>query len=317
MAAKQIETPKFDSDPLKTWQLWTEMYRNHVIASKADTEEAAYKRALLISSMGIQALKYYKAAGSETTDTDEIIMKKIESHLKGELVECFERYNFYQRIQGEGESIDTFVAHLKELAATCSFCRCENNEEDKQIRDRLVCGVRDKKLTNKLLQQRNLTLKECIILCKAHEATEKQMSVIAGSAAPTENEINKVVQQRKRQPEARQKIRMRTKCWFCGGSHENKKEKCPAWGKDCTKCKKKNHSASVCKGRINMIEDDDSAEENVLSVTEGEINGVKQGDTKAPIWANMVVLGKRIRFQVDPGATVSVLPKKYARGATI
>ena len=35
-------------------------------------------------------------------------------------------------------------------------------------------------------------------------------------------------------------------CLYCGLNHEFKKEKCPAWGKQCSKCKKSNHFAKVC-----------------------------------------------------------------------
>jgi len=36
------------------------------------------------------------------------------------------------------------------------------------------------------------------------------------------------------------------KCKFCGGSHEYKKQKCPAYGQTCDKCKEENHFAACC-----------------------------------------------------------------------
>ena len=38
-------------------------------------------------------------------------------------------------------------------------------------------------------------------------------------------------------------------CKYCGLSHERVKEKCPAWGKTCRSCGKKNHYAKVCTSR--------------------------------------------------------------------
>jgi hypothetical protein len=40
-------------------------------------------------------------------------------------------------------------------------------------------------------------------------------------------------------------------CKFCGYKHENKKEKCPAWGKTCNACKGQNHFKSKCK-KVNV-----------------------------------------------------------------
>src|SRR5690348_1311224 len=36
-------------------------------------------------------------------------------------------------------------------------------------------------------------------------------------------------------------------CKFCGKHHEFKKEKCPAYGKVCTTCGKKNHFSRCCR----------------------------------------------------------------------
>ena len=51
-------------------------------------------------------------------------------------------------------------------------------------------------------------------------------------------------------------------CKFCGKNHEIKK--CPAYGKMCSKCKKLNHFAAVCKSgkKVNSIEEENSRYEN-------------------------------------------------------
>ena len=35
-------------------------------------------------------------------------------------------------------------------------------------------------------------------------------------------------------------------CKFCAKKHEEKKEKCPPWGKTCDKCGARNHFSVVC-----------------------------------------------------------------------
>ena len=38
-------------------------------------------------------------------------------------------------------------------------------------------------------------------------------------------------------------------CKFCGYDHAPERNKCPAWGKVCKRCKKKNHFAKGCKDK--------------------------------------------------------------------
>ena len=41
---------------------------------------------------------------------------------------------------------------------------------------------------------------------------------------------------------------------YCGREHEIKREKCPAFGKTCTNCLKKNHFQAICKFKKKNIE---------------------------------------------------------------
>ena len=57
------------------------------------------------------------------------------------------------------------------------------------IRDRIVCGVHDKGIRRKLLQECGLTLSKCVDICRANEATAAQLKDMAPSQA-TEQEVN-------------------------------------------------------------------------------------------------------------------------------
>ena len=48
-----------------------------------------------------------------------------------------ERFNFYQRSQGSGESVSNFLACLRKLASRCKF----DAFLSEALRDRLVCGL--------------------------------------------------------------------------------------------------------------------------------------------------------------------------------
>ena len=87
---------------------------------------------------------------------------------------------FNSRNQGEDESIDAYVATLRTLARTCNFCECV---KDSLLRDRIVFGVKNAQTRKKLLQERKLSLKKCIDMCRSAEVTTTQMKIISDQTA--------------------------------------------------------------------------------------------------------------------------------------
>ena len=94
-----------------------------------------------------------------------------------------------------------------------------------------------------------------------------------------------------------------------------KKELCPAWGRTCDSCGVKNHfkKSRVCKNhRIHAVDEDgytSSSAESVSCVTT-DVNSVTH-DSK-PVFCTMEIKGEPVKLEVDCGATVNLLPKKYA-----
>ena len=58
----------------------------------------------------------------------------------------YERYIFNKRVQDAGESIDHFITDIIKLAEHCQY----GELKDDLVRDKLVSGVRDNKVHEKL-----------------------------------------------------------------------------------------------------------------------------------------------------------------------
>ena len=76
---------------------------------------------------------------------------------------------------------------------------------------------------------------------------------------------------------------------------------CPAYGQECFKCKRKNHFATskICKGK--------RKEQNVneyFHIGRETIHNVR---------ANLKLNGKPIKFMLDSGATVNVIPATFIK----
>ena len=228
--------------------------------SRLDRESSQYQLAMFKHTIGDEALKVIKTFSyteGEDSNNWRVVMAKMEKHCIGEVNEIYERYCFNKRDKLSTESVDCFVAELKTLAKTCNFCECLR---DSLIRDRIVLGIKYEQTTKKLLRIRDLTLNRCIDISRSEEVTALHMK----SLSEPVDYINQVKSKEKKprvltpDGQSGQKI----SCKFCGYENVPERKKCPAWGKVCKQCKKKNHFAKGCKDAVvNAFESHEHLEE--------------------------------------------------------
>ena len=85
--------------------------------------------------------------------------KKFEDHLFVKKNTIFERAKFNLRAQREGEYVNNFITDLYCLCEHCDF----GTLKEELIRDRIVVGLRDRKLSEKLQLDAQLTLEKAIM----------------------------------------------------------------------------------------------------------------------------------------------------------
>ena len=104
-----------------------------------------------------------------------------------------------------------------------------------------------------------------------------------------------------------------SECLFCGLKHPFAKEKCPAYG---TKCGIKNHAEKVCKTKKQSYQNTHH-KSKVNKMTEDEIDKnedwLYQIKDKNSIICKMAVNNKPIRFQIDTGASVNMIPRHLVK----
>ena len=83
----------------------------------------------------------------------------------------FERYKFWQRDQHEGETIDQWVNDLRILLGSCKY----GDQKEKNLRDRIVFGVADTRVKERLLRESDLTFMKALDICHAAEASKVQL----------------------------------------------------------------------------------------------------------------------------------------------
>ena len=185
-----------------------------------------------------------------------------------------ERARFNRRNQQSGETAEQYIMALYALAKHCDY----GWMTDEMIRDRLVVGIRDSALSEKLQMDATLTLESAKKAIRQREAFhEQQQTLKAGDR--TTVDVDAVQPKSRRQNERRgntYNTRASTQphpnnsqtgeeCSRCG-RERHPRDKCPARDAQCHNCKRKGHFRAQCHQRVvSTIQDTDSAFLDTLS----------------------------------------------------
>jgi len=188
----------------------------------------------------------------------ELVKNRFESHFIIKRKIIFDRANFNLRSQQEGESVETFITDLHCLAEHCEF----GPLKDELVRDRIVVGLKYKKLSDKLQLDSKLTLEKAVTHARQSETVKKQQDILQGSQPdPHSANVDQISKKRgkggkwkdqKDKPPKTSKLAGKTpvtKCTRCLGTPHSK-QKCPAKDSKCNKCLKKGSWAKACKSPL-------------------------------------------------------------------
>ena len=189
------------------------------------------------------------------------------------------------------------------------------------IRDRIVVGVKDATLSEKMQLESTLTLEKEIKMARESESVNKQQDVIRSGQRSMSTKIDGIGAKVRAKSEkfppkksgvvagARDKSKP-SSCLRCGSSADHSRGNCPAINSVRFKCSKKGHYARVCLSQQvgEVVTEDQFSEEPDTSVFLGEIS---EDSVRANPWrAEILVNGDPVSFKLDSGADVSVISEK-------
>ena len=312
------------------WKEWEQAWTFYSDAIQLDKEEERRCVSTLMTVIGSEARRVY--SNFQWTDPEnkhkvECVLKQFRDYCSPHKQVPFERYRFNKRQQQPEETYNQYRTALQQVAAGCDF---ETITPDEILRDRLVFGISDNRLRERLLREPKLTLAKTDALCRAAEATQQQMKTMSADA-PTHaisrrsgpERHNTRGQRRDSQhvrkaPSARrtqgsQPARNPTStrdCGNCGRIHAADKSKCPANGQTCRNCSKRGHFAHMCRSARqaqNFIHADDAAISDVEIIH--SVNDMPKTKALVTLHVNNTA---PVSFQLDTGASVNILPSdKY------
>ena len=102
------------------------------------------------------------------------ILEKFNGFFKVRKNVIFERARFNRRNQLEGETAETYIMELYTLAESCEY----KETKEEMIRDRLVVGIRDASLSERMQMESDLTLDRAKKLVRQREAVHEQQEIL-------------------------------------------------------------------------------------------------------------------------------------------
>ncbi|GFO45200.1 polyprotein [Plakobranchus ocellatus] len=336
MASPQIPLPALDwsKDNRQTaFQGWKEFLESYFVINKVKNAD---KYHYLLLSSGPKGRELFQAHNISEED------KRNPTHLwslfEGHMVErpnkWVQRLELQNMTQQAPETVDQFVVRLRNKPDKCSF---HPDQKDDRITEQLIKGILWKEEKKKLISKGDeLTLTMAIEMSKSFEASNKNLNEYYSSINNDIRSVEVIGMKPKPKPTAHSNQNNYSRC---GTVHQPRS--CPAFESQCSKCKKKNHWARMCKSsgsgnsrgkpapqpkrknqpqtrRMHEIDLQGMAEEdddlklliNAVDTTDKRNEVITKIQIKAPQYGNTRVF---MSAKVDTGANGNILTERSLR----
>ena len=292
----------------ENWKSFRREWKFYELAAGIHKKQEEVRVASLLNVIGKEGMDMYDtsqwANASDALKIDKVL-EKFEERCVPARNETYERYVFFKREQLSSESLDNYITALMKLSESCGFGALRES----LVRDRLILGVKDDRVREKLLGKRDLDLDKAIETIKASQVTHERATEISEESSGHED-INRVSHKppfkNKRRKTPPPKLPSPNKgppklkeCLFCGGKHALERKLCPASGQKCKKCGKQGHFAVKCHG---------NSEGAKVHMVEEEFYIHSFGGQDQALVSLTVNDSASVTFQIDTGSTANILP---------
>lgn len=283
-------------DVWQSWTTWKQEFELFATATCLNQQAKEVQAATFLMVIGEDARKTYSTfvfeEGEEKSDI-AVLKNKFEAFYKPSLNLAYHEYRFGIRDQRDGESFNDWLTELRVLAKSCEF----GEMEERMLRSRIILGVNDKKLQEKLISE-NANFAKTVEICRTREQGKEQCEEIQ-AGAKGKSTINAV---------SEKEIK---RCGRCARKHEAKR-RCPAKGRTCNKCGERNHFAVACRTKSDKA----PVRKDRLAAVEAQeekfwIEALSRNAEKGDRWSATVnIEGTPVLCKLDTGANCSVIARK-------
>lgn len=295
------------------WEEWRERLENYFLVT--NVQDTKRKKAMLIYFGGEHLKSIYKTL-NDRHDTYKSAVCLLNDYFEKKKNLAVERFQFRQAVQLKEESMKTYVTRLWELSRYCKFDDYSNADA---ILDQVIEHCYSRDIRKKLLSEPDLTVEKVIEIATLKEEVDVQASVMEKKEMVYALKQNDEKDSLKSQKKTTQSVwRSKATCFGCGTvGHIKNEDICPAKGKSCNYCKRKNHFESMC-----LVKQKPAGHTNSRAVEQVEVKALNSSEDCEYIFS--LNLNKNydvecfvdeipIRFKIDSGASVMVVSQKVGK----
>ena len=304
MDARVTPPEAFNFRRPEEWTRWKRRFDRYRVVSGLNAKEDAAQINTLIYCMGDDAEDILASFNLSEDDAKKYgtVETKFNDHFNPRKNVIFERAKFNSRKQEEGEPVDAFITALYKLAEHCNYGDLRNE----MIRDRIVVGIRDARLSERLQLDHKLTLDDAVTAVRQSEQVKQQQTVLRGTEVKPEIPIGAVQKGHKHRQQAdeqQNEPNKSEKCNKCGKAPGHSRERCPAKDAICHKCKKRGHFQTVChSAKVSGVDTEEEKPDAFLGAV---------GDNHWTV--DLHLDNTQVKLCIDTGAEVTVVSDKTWR----
>ena len=142
-----------DSNAAEKWKEFEQAWRNYSVAMKLHQEPETVQIPMLLTVIGAEARKVFSTFtfGGDNRYRIQPVLESFAAYCQPLKNVPFERYKVYSRMQDAGESYDHYRTALRQFGTITA---------DQILQDKLVFGIQDSKVRERLLREKNLSLQK-------------------------------------------------------------------------------------------------------------------------------------------------------------
>ncbi|XP_065174678.1 uncharacterized protein K02A2.6-like [Sycon ciliatum] len=331
----QVSPPSsFNFQAADQWDRWLRRFNRYRQASGLHTQPESVQVNSLLYTMGEQADDLLDSFHLPEDDVSKFttVTERFTAHFGKKRNYVYERACFHQRTQQPTESLDAFVNDLYRLADRCNF----KAMHDEMLRDRLIAGLADARLSERLQMDSDMTLEKALAHARQSAAIKEQQTTVRAAADQSlfavRQDQGRLRSSRDRPPlrdapsSSRHSTPSSDSCPWCG-YESHPRARCPASRVTCKGCGKTGHFQRVCRSSPPSGSSGSSARQgthqsprgtgvhSLSSHSDSSSSAVSSADaflgtlTHGTGWnLPMLLHGKAITMKVDTGADVTAIP---------
>ena len=177
---------------------------------------------------------------------------------------------------------------------------------EEMIRDRLIVGIKDRSLSEKLQLDPDLSLEKAKKMVRQREAVQEQQTQLKGAEGGSIDEVQHSFKHTvaRKKPQMARSNNTQGRCSRCGNDY-HPRSRCPARNATCHRCQKIGHYSTQCFSKtVSEVVPGDHDVDTVFL-------GTMTSDSEESAWFTKIQLyGQETRFKLDTGAEVSAISEK-------